>query len=67
MIKSFDTQRKQICFLVDLLRPNGNTEPLASFSEIASVFRLTKGAITEHYRMRTAENDCGRKNILTGE
>lgn len=58
---------KQICFIVDLLRPNGNFHPLASFSEIGKIFHLSKGAISSHYSRGIDYKDTGRSNGLTDE
>ena len=48
-------ERISICFVVDLLRPNGNNSPLVSFSQIGAMFHLSKGAISSHYYKRVLE------------
>ena len=59
--------REQICFVVDLLRPNGNNSPLASFSQIGSMFRLSKGSISSHYKRGLEYRQTGRDNCLSDE
>mgnify|MGYP001073320023 FL=1 len=64
-LMSFETLREQICFLIDLLRPTGNVNPLVSFEKIASVFNLTRGAIVSHYKRGLEIRECSRPNILS--
>lgn len=56
--------RSQIIYLVDLLRPS-DSEPLASYNEIAKVFGMEKGTIYSHYKKGEEIVDSGRQPVLT--
>ena len=56
--------RSQIIFIVDLLRPS-DSEPLASYNEIAKVFGMEKGTIYSHYKKGEEVVDSGRQPVLT--
>ena len=66
-LQSFRSQREQICFIIDLLRPNGNDNPLATFDQIGSIFHLSRGAIKSHYKRGIINKECGRKSLLSDE
>ena len=66
-LKSCSTLREQICFIVDLLRPNGNSNALASFSEIGTIFHLAKGTISSHIKRGVEKKECGNNSLLNDE
>lgn len=66
-IKSLSSLREQICYVMDLLRPNGNQNALVSFSQIGTMFHLSKGAISSHYRREITKSECGNINKLNDQ
>ena len=58
--------REQICSVVSLLRPEGS-QPLASWAEIGSIFKLTKGEVERHYSRGFEEGSGGKNAILDEE
>ena len=61
---SLSILRSQIVEMTDLLRPKNET-PLASFSQISSIFNIQKGTLCSHYSRGIEENDTGRPPMLT--
>ena len=51
-LKSYNTLGEQIYFIVVLLQQNGNSNTLASFSQISTIFYLTKGSISSPYERK---------------
>lgn len=49
---------------MDLLRPS-DSEPLASYNEIAKVFGMDKGTIYSHFKKREVVVDSRRQPVLT--
>ena len=50
--------------MVDLLRPS-DSEPLASYNEIAKVFGMEKGTIYSHYKKGEEVVDSGRQPVFS--
>lgn len=63
---SLPTLRSQIIETTDLLRPK-NESPLASFSQISTIFNIQKGTLCSHYSRGIEENDTGRPPVLSDD
>ena len=66
-IDACHTQREQIVTVVDILRPSGNHEALASWAAIGKVFHLSKGAVNSNYSRGIEANEVGRLPFLSDE
>ncbi len=63
-VLTLKTFREQIIYTVHLLRPE-NQPPLASFSQIGSIFGVKKGTIASHLSRGIEVNEQGRPRELT--
>ena len=65
-LTAMSSLREQICSVVSLLGPE-DSQPLASWAEIGSIFKLTKGAVERHYSRGVEEGSGGKNAILDEE
>ena len=66
-IDACKTQREQIVKVVDILRPSGNHNALASWTAIGKVFHLSKGAVNSNYSRGIEATEVGRISFLDDE
>lgn len=59
--------REQIVLSVDLLRPTGKVNALATWEQLGKLFKLSRGAVASHYARGIENGDVGNIQLLKDE